>query len=462
MGALPGRYLSHLLSESAGAGLPARIQRLIREQQESSEVLIGWVQLGVVATFAVLYSLAPKTFTEAMFAPVPWALGAYFIFTVIRLSLALKRRLPNWLLHLSAVIDIFLLLALIWSFHLQYHQPASFYLKVPTLLYIFIFIALRALHFEVRFVVLTGLAAAVGWLMMVWYAISIDPLDPMITRNYVEYLTSNSVLLGAEFDKVISILTVTAILALAIARARSLLVQSVVESSAARDLSRFVPKGVARRVTLAEQRAQAGQGELHEATILFTDIEGFTSLSERLPPNKLIATLNEYFTAVAEPIERHGGAINNFIGDAILATFNLPEPHPEHANHAVQAALEIQNLLENRTFGDGIALKSRIGINTGTVIGGLAGTSDRLVYTVYGDEVNLAARLEQLNKDYGSRILVSARTRELAGADRFPFQHLGEVMVRGRKAMTVIYTIPWTRLSSVPPCPWVADGSPNE
>ena len=83
-----------------------------------------------------------------------------------------------------------LLMALIWSFHLQYKQPASFYLKVPTLLYVFIFIALRGLRFQARFVIIAGVAAAVGWLLMVVYAITVDPANSMITRNYVKYMTS--------------------------------------------------------------------------------------------------------------------------------------------------------------------------------------------------------------------------------------------------------------------------------
>ncbi|MDX1489225.1 MAG: adenylate/guanylate cyclase domain-containing protein, partial [Acidiferrobacterales bacterium] len=322
-------YLQRVSVKSDYARLPPRVRDRIRRQQESSEIAIGWVQLGVVLTFATLYTIAPKTFTEdADFAPVPWALSIYFVFTVLRLWLAHSSRLPDWMLYLSVVVDMLLLLGLIWSFHLQYKQPASFYLKAPTLLYVFIFIALRSLRFQARFVMVAGAAAAIGWLLMVWYVISVDPNDPMITRNYVEYMTSNSVLLGAEFDKIISILLVTAILAVAITRARRLLIQSVVDSSTAQDLSRFVPSEVVRRVRSSEEGVQAGQGEVALATIFFIDIEGFTTISESLEPTALIKTLNEYFSAVTEPIERYGGTITQFQGDAILASFNLPDPHP--------------------------------------------------------------------------------------------------------------------------------------
>jgi adenylate cyclase len=422
--------------------LPARVRETILLQQDQSEILIGWIQLFVVCAFGVLYFLSPKTFSEdAAFAPVPWALSAYLAFTIIRLLLAHGRRLPHWFVYVSIVADMALLMGLIWSFHIQYEQPASFYLKVPTLLYVFIFISLRALRFEVRYVLLSGLVAALGWLCMVWYVVSVDPDDPMITKNYVEYMTSNSILLGAEFDKVISILTVTAILAVAIARGRNLLIRSVAESVAAKDLSKFVPTEVVKQVTTSDVEVRVGGGEVREATIFFMDLEGFTTISETLTPVQLITTLNDYFAAVTEPIERNGGVINQFQGDAILATFNLPEQLDDHAARAVQTALEVQSTLKGRTFGDGIKLKSRVGINSGIIVGGLVGAGDRLGYTVHGDEVNLAARLEQLNKEYGTYVIVSARTRQLTGEDRFAFQRMGEVTVRGRKKPVTIYTV---------------------
>ena len=422
--------------------LPARVREVIAREQDWSEILIGWIQLGVVFTFAGLYFLSPKPIgANPMFTAEPWVLAGYVLFTLVRLGLAYRRQLPNWLLYVSVVMDMALLLALIWSFHLKYEQPASFYLKVPTLLYVFIFIALRALRFEVRYVLIAGGVAALGWLLMVLYVVKVDPANPMITRNYVEYMTSNSVLLGAEFDKVISILMVTAILAVAIARARRLLVDSVVEGSAARELSKFVPDEVARQAKAGEERMQAGQGEVREATILFTDIEAFTTISETMTPTELIATLNDYFAVVTTPIIEHGGVINQFQGDAILATFNLPEALPDHAAKALRAALSIQAALRDRHFGAGVDLRSRVGINSGEIVGGLVGTGDRLGYTVHGDEVNLAARLEQMNKDYGTRIIVSERTRELAGPSAFRFKQLGSTSVRGRKAPVVIYTV---------------------
>ena len=396
----------------------------------------------VVSIFGLLYAVAPKTFAQdADFVPVPWVLSLYLAFSLIRLALALKRSLPDWMLYLSSVVDIALLLGLIWSFHLQYEQPPSFYLKSPTLLYLFIFISIRALHFDPRFVISTGLSAAVGWFLMVVYVVFSDPANNMITRDYVEYMTSNSVLIGAEFDKIVSILMVTGVLALALHRARNLLMESVVEGHAARDLSRFVPSEVAQKITQSEEGAITGKGEVSDCTILFTDIEGFTTISETLSPEQLIDALNRYFSLIAEPIARYGGVISQFQGDAVLATFNVPRADPDHAANAVRAALAIQQVLDGVEFGDGIAFNTRVGINTGSVVGGLVGSGDRVGYTVHGDNVNLTARLEQLNKDYGTRIIVAQSTCDEIAEGSFDFSELGEVSVRGLNRPVRIYTL---------------------
>ena len=240
-------WVRRLLPARQRAPLPARVQARVRAQETASEILVGWIQLAVVLGFSIVYLLAPKTFSDAApFRPVPWVLAAYLAFTLLRLALAHRHRLPEWLRYASIAIDMSLLVGMIWSFHLQYQQPPSFYLKAPTLLYVFIFIALRTLNFDARKVVTAGVVAVVGWIVLVVYVITIDPRDRMITRDYVQYMTSNSVLIGAEVDKVIAILVVTAILGFAIMRNRRLLTYAVTESASNQDLARFVPEDVAR------------------------------------------------------------------------------------------------------------------------------------------------------------------------------------------------------------------------
>jgi adenylate cyclase len=158
-----------------------------------------------------------------MLMPVPLALGSYAVFTGARLVAAYRRFLPGWLLVVSILVDITLLLGLIWSFHIQYAQPVAFSLKVPTFIYIFAFIALRALRFDHRYVLSAGLFAAAGWAVLVTLAVQSTD-GPGITRNFVAYVTDNSILIGAEFDKIFSILMVTAVLTFATRRGQAILI----------------------------------------------------------------------------------------------------------------------------------------------------------------------------------------------------------------------------------------------
>jgi adenylate cyclase len=151
-----GKLSVFVFGERMQSRLPERVRESITQQQCESEKLISWVQLLLVVTFGILYALAPSSAPEAGFQPVPWVLSAYFIFTMIRLIGSHRGQLPDWLLMVSVIMDMGLLMVLIWSFHIQYMQPASFYLKAPTMVYVFIFISPRALRFEPRFILLAG------------------------------------------------------------------------------------------------------------------------------------------------------------------------------------------------------------------------------------------------------------------------------------------------------------------
>ena len=203
---------------------------------------------------------------------------------------------------------------------------------------------------------------------------------------------------------------------------------------------RYVDESVA--ATILEREGDGVlAGEQREATILFTDIEGFTTIAEALAPDQLIDALNQYLETVLEPIGRHGGVVNSFTGDGLFASFNLPLPCEDHAGAAVRAAIDIQRAVGSRVFGDlGVSFATRIGINTGTVIGGSVGAGRRVAFTLLGDTVNLAARLEQLNKELGTRILVSGSTHRACG-EAFVFTPHGDAAVRGRSDVSALFSI---------------------
>lgn len=406
------------------AQLPARVRDAIRAQQDASEILIGWVQLGVVTLFGSLYLVSPKTFTDqAEFAPVPWVLGGYLLFTFFRLYAAYHYRVRDGLLYTSVVLDMGLLFALIWSFHLQYMQPPTFYLKAPTLLYVFIFIALRALRFEVRFVVFAGLVAAVGWSALAGYAIAAPGGMAMITRDYVLYMTSNNILIGAEIDKIVSILTVTAIIAVAIGRARRLLVRAVAEGAAAQELSRFFAPEIARQITASEQEVRAGEGKARDAAILFCDIRGFTVFTKSVTPAELMQALADYQARVVPVIQRHGGSIDKFMGDGIMATFGAAMTTDSHAADAMRAIDdimdEVRRWTEERQSQGLPVLRVGAAASSGAIIFGAVGDQSRLEYTVIGDAVNLATKLEKHTKAEAVRALTDKATFEIAGSQGY-------------------------------------------
>ena len=163
-------WIGHVLRGGSDAStLPEAIRRRIAERDWTSERLLRGIKLLIIVFFGVLYAVSPKTFEAGSLSPTPFVLAAYFVLAVIGLVWGWLRELPDWASYVSIVFDFALLYGLIISFHHQYGQPATFLLKAPALLYVFIFIALRALRFDPKFVVFAGLVAAAGWIAVIFY-----------------------------------------------------------------------------------------------------------------------------------------------------------------------------------------------------------------------------------------------------------------------------------------------------
>jgi class 3 adenylate cyclase len=194
------------------------------------------------------------------------------------------------------------------------------------------------------------------------------------------------------------------------------------------------------QVADAVMRERAVPAVAREATILFTDIEGFATISEGLAPGAVFDILNEYVAVVGSVVREHGGTVNNYLGDSVMGLFNLPDEQDGHARRAVEAALDIQRRLAKRRAAGQFAPRTRVGIATGPVHAGVIGDAGRSAYTAYGHAVNLASRLEQANKQHGTLILASERTRELAG-DAAPMRCVGEVTLKGFAAPCAMYAV---------------------
>ncbi|MDQ5985920.1 MAG: hypothetical protein CSYNP_01638 [Syntrophus sp. SKADARSKE-3] len=203
---------------------------------------------------------------------------------------------------------------------------------------------------------------------------------------------------------------------------------------------KFVPSQLVRQLVETGLEANAS-GQRREVTIFFSDIADFTTISEAMRPSELASHLSEYFDELTKIIMEHNGTVDKYIGDAIMAFWNAPIEIDDHAKMACQAALKIFHRikdLEKKWVAEGKPVfKTRIGLNTGDVVVGNMGSEQRLNYTVIGDPVNLASRLESLNKYYGSNIIVSEFTYEKY-ADDFEVRTLDYVLVKGKiKAVSI-------------------------
>jgi adenylate cyclase len=275
-------------------------------------------------------------------------------------------------------------------------------------MYVFILIALRTLRFEPGFVILAGVSSSLGWLALVAYAVFFDPRT-QITHDFREYVMSYTILLGAEFDKVVSLLMVTVILAIALQRARKLLLRATAEQLAAAELSRFFAPEVAGRIRASEGAIEPGQAELRDAAIVVVDLRGFTPLSHQLPPSEVMALLSEYQSRMVAALDRYGGSIDKFMGDGILASFGAVRPSQTFAADALRA---VDALLET---AEGWALERRAAglpappvgaaVASGRVMFGAIGDASRLEYTLIGEPVNLAAKIEKHTKAEATRAL---------------------------------------------------------
>ncbi len=214
--------------------------------------------------------------------------------------------------------------------------------------------------------------------------------------------------------------------------------------------SKFVPQEIINDLVTRKSRTSMLAGEKRELTIVFSDIRSFTTLSETNPPEVVVSFLNRYLETMCEVITEHGGMVDKFIGDAILAVFGAPKSWPDNAMRAVETALAMSKALVNfDTKGIRLppeGLEIGIGVHLGDAIVGTIGSSTKFDYTVIGDTVNLASRLEGLSKHYQARIILSERVVKQIAAQKqelphVRFREIEEVIVKGKEEPTLIYML---------------------
>ncbi len=249
---------------------------------------------------------------------------------------------------------------------------------------------------------------------------------------------------GGGVDKVQAVVVLAGLssLAVLIAWANARISRMFLDFKRREVLAGFLPRQVV-------ERAMSLDGTLldpvqRDVTLLFTDIRDFTKLSEHMPPRELLQFLDGYFERISRVVQGHDGVVNKFLGDGMLAVWGAPDPTDRHAELAVRAALDIRKQMvefnEERTSRGLSPIKMGMGIHTGPVAAGMMGGARQHEYTVIGDSVNLASRIESLTKGHGLDLLVSDSTWQIV-KERFNGTRVAEEHVKGRAQPVVVYTV---------------------
>ncbi len=354
----------------------------------------------------------------------------------------------RWTKYAFLSIDILLLslaIALV-SPEARAPLPQIFMFKFDVYPYYYIILGVAAFSFSPGLVLWAGCLGAAGWMGAFVWARSqlLNPLewsdippDANSDQFMQIFLDPNFVATGSRYQEATIFLVVAILIAIVMHRARQTVHRQLEAeremASVSQMFGRFVPKSVAD--TMIKEKGTLDPVERH-ATILFADLAGFTNLTEAKGPRTIVNILNAYFDRATEIIGAHNGVVTQFQGDAILAIFNVPLDDPDHARHAYEAAKDLLAAVDGETFA-GEKLAIRIGINTGHVIAGNVGGGGRQSYTVHGDAVNLAARLESLNKEHGTSLLVAQSTAAIL--DDGGLAEIGDIRIRGLSERVIIF-----------------------
>ena len=326
--------------------------------------------------------------------------------------------------------------------------PQAFIFRFNIFHYYFLFVAIAGLSLSPGLVMWAGVIGSIGWLgaylhiyleaknPLLWEDI---PLETTRDEFLSVFLSPDFLPAGSRFHEVVILLITAILLAIVIQRARGTLYAHLEADAERRSVTdmfgRHVPRAIAEMMI-------SDKGALEpvecEATVLFADVAGFTTLTEKLGPSGITNVLNAYFDDATDVISMYGGVITQFQGDAILALFNVPVTDPAHAQKAIDSAQELSRRTNLNTYG-GEALSIRIGINTGHLIAGNVGGGGRQTYTVHGDTVNMAARLEAMNKEFGTSILLSESTANRLTDSKL--RNIGKLNIRGQSGEFQVFTV---------------------
>jgi len=409
----------------------------LRQQILQTEVVrvtgVIVVTLGLALTSSVLYFVSPaeveRIWHGRLYPVYIWALIGPFIafeFAIIYLikrRIALDQDIPVLRRYLSTLVETSLP-TLLLAVHID-NMGATEALGFAAPLVYFLFIVLSTLRLDFWLPVFTGLVAAVELFAMAML------YHPDLPRNVDYHLLKSLVIF------------VCGLLAGAVALRLRRQFEASIAAASARDrvtnlFGQHVSPQVVERLML---EGTATASELRRVVVMFVDFRSFTVQAQQRSPQQVVDRLDRAFAVLVDILDRHGGIVNKFLGDGLLALFGAPIAHDDAVRQAVDAARDMLAAMERDNAAGDWALRIGIGIHVGDVVAGTIGSPRRKEYTVIGDAVNLASRLEALNKELGTQCLISAAVYHAlgeAGQDAVP---LGAVKVRGYERPVAVWRL---------------------
>ena len=388
---------------------------------------------GVVAAFFG-GSLSP-----AVVLPIAYSYLLYEIAAYIALTRAMSKNLApsKFWGYTSALVESSIPTLITYALGTIATPSTSLFL--PPLFLYFVFIALSALRLDQKLVWFAGICCSAQYFLL-------------------SYFSTGGFHLSAELPKILSapqhhaakallLLLVTAATVLVVKELQKRILNSLVQAQEQQKIlsifGQHLSPQVAARLTSEED---AGESRSENVSILFFDIRGFTAFAEKREPEAVVNYLNTLFESLIEAVDRHDGFVSKFLGDGFMAVFGAAKGNEKHAHNAVSAAIEISERVKALMLAKDIDdTKIGIGIHSGTVMTGNIGSSARREFTIIGDVVNLASRLEQLTKQFGREILMSKEVADAASLEGLETEFVAEASIRGRETREKIYTA--TRLT---------------
>ena len=429
--------------------LSPQIRTQVEKRRETGERISAMVQTLLIVFLALIWLISPKAEDgEHSFEAIPTLLLFYGPILVLRVYWSVKGMIREAASILLTIIDIAAITSLIFLYHIQYEVPPAVSLKSPTFIFLVLVIATRTLSLKPSIVAVSTGVAMLFWSLLTVY--TLQHPETLVTRSFIEYSSSQKILIGAEVEKIIALFAIGTVLVMTVNAANSLLVSAIEATEQKKSLSMFFSDHVSELINSGQIEFTPGKGNKRMASVLFIDLRGFTKLSQELDPDETLNILCEYHSRIVPVINNNGGTVDKFLGDGILAHFGASVPSATYAADALvtieQCIDSVQEWNRERNAKGLSPMEVNYSGAVGVVVFGATGDTNRLEMTVIGEPVNLAAKLEKFNKQLDAQATVTVKLLQHAfdqsQQPKYEFRVASKQKVPGMEKLIDVYYLP--------------------